>query len=386
MVFFYLFVLHKAQTIQSFRQPQHAFDDVLQLKIGFQRFGAQVEKGLLLFLSVIGVVPALQRLLKTQALGKLVEFGNLSLSGWQRVGLQLVQQPIYTLQRFGHAVVQRIVGIRLVAKQLCYLVAAFHNVQDVLTVVELVAESFAGGAHVHLVAQRTVVSILQNSGDARGGKVEEVSLQLFGLGFVGGQVQRRRGKSLQPGGVGEVQGVGIVGLQRVVPEGECQVGQADTQLVEALFVSLAQVGATVDKTIVGVFQQLPVDGSQCLQLIVIDGLDALKEFLVQMDAVGEFGEHRLHPVGNVVHFGGAVALQDVEENLGDTVQHPAGMLQGHHSVVKGRGLRVVADGRDVRLGLTDTHFKGRLVMLQLDLAERRGLPRGVPISAERVEQ
>ena len=167
--------------------------------------------------------------------------------------------------------------------------------------------------------------------------------------------------------VGEDLLVVVSGLEDILRETEGEGGYLLVQLTEAGLLGLGHIGAGADKAFIGLGEEAELFGVEAESLaLVVDGLDAGEEFLVEGDVVVVGREERGHGLGDGVHLGAVLALAEVEEDAADVLEELSAVLVGEDGVFEGRGFGVAGDGVDFGLLAGHTLLEGRHVVFGLD--------------------
>ena len=139
-------VLLERDAVELVGQAEDAVDDLLQLEVGTQHLCVDVIFLQLQLVRIEGKIPGFQ-ILSTQLIHLL--------DGRRLIGShQLVEQAIDAAHILRHAAAQHIVGIGLVAEQLCNLAAQVDQALANLNIVVLVVvDALRVVGHIHLAAQ-----------------------------------------------------------------------------------------------------------------------------------------------------------------------------------------------------------------------------------------
>ena len=131
VVLIYVLAFNKGDSIQQMRHIKHAIDYVFKFEIWFQQFVINAEFGLLQFFCVIAKVPLAEVFQTICFPGKFLHGFKVFLCCRTRMCEQFVQEFLYSIRGFGHALFQHKVCMAVVAQQLCTFFAllgdAFHR-------------------------------------------------------------------------------------------------------------------------------------------------------------------------------------------------------------------------------------------------------------------
>ena len=192
-------------------------------------------------------------------------------------------------------------------------------------------------------------------------------LRLFGCGGFGAL-----GQTLQLGLVLDEVLISVGLGYDVVAELQAQQSKLLVDLHQAGFLLGIELGTVVDKRLVGLGEQSHLFRRQTERLtLVIDGLHALEEGLVQQDAIVQVAQEGRYLLCDLVPLVIAVSLQHVEEDAGDAVELQTGAVQRYDGVFKRGLLAVVVDSVHLGFLLLDSCLKSRHEFLQFDLVECR---------------
>ena len=120
--------------------------------------------------------------------------------------------------------------------------------------------------------------------------------------------------------------------------------------------------------------------------MLVHGLHALEELLVERDVVGKLRQFRTDAHSDFGHLVRSVGLHEVEEYAADTAQQLSLLFERHNRVLECRLCRIVHDGVYLGPGYRNGGVEGRLIVRKFDLVERRRLVMGVPLCQQRVRR
>ena len=300
---------------------------------------------------------------------------------------EILEELVDRLRVLGHPPLEDAIGVRFVAQELCLLGAKGQDLGQDLLVVELVAVVTAHDVGVEdLLAELAVVGVVEEGIDARPVGGEEPLALLARL-------RRRIRRALDDAGrkTGEVlfvvdEELVLVGFgEDIVAKAQTQCRQIGVDLPQAFLVGFGELGAAIHEIEIGLLQEphlLRVE----LELVplLVDRFDTLEELRVHEDVVAEGRAHRRHLLGDRLNLVVGLRTGQGVENAGHLVHQLPGGVQCLESVFKGRCLRVLRDGLDLRTLFGNGPFEGRQVVLFVDLAPRWNTERGRPLGEERI--
>ena len=133
---------------------------------------------------------------------------------------------------------------------------------------------------------------------------------------------------------------------------------------------MAQVGSAALKGLVCIFKQLLLVRVQTQALtLVVDGLDALKELIVQGDVHGVLCLHGGNFLGYLLELIGGIGLKEVIEYGAYLAYKAARVLKGLDGVLERGGIGVVDNGVNLLLALLEGLLKGGKVVTVLNLVK-----------------
>ena len=150
-----------------------------------------------------------------------------------------------------------------------------------------------------------------------------------------------------------------------------QVADAQIDFLHTRHLLVRQEGTLAHEILIDFLQQFLVFALQRVVLLVVNLLDALKQWLVERDLVLQVGEHGLHLLLYLAEFVRLVCLCEGEEYAGDTRQQATAILERKDGVLERCRILTVDNGLNVVTRLLDSSLKSRQIVGSLNLAEVR---------------
>ena len=277
------------------------------------------------------------------------------------IGLQqVVQQFIDVLFVLRHAVAQHTGRIVLVTHQVRQLQAGVHDILHHLTVVQITLRGFGVVGHIELLAQRTVLGILHERGVAWVGQVEDPTRHVVVLRLLRRSLNDGRRQAGQIRRIGDGQFIGVRGVQDILPILQRQEGQAFAELAELLLALLRKRRTVLLERFIGLRQQHLLLRRQPQRILLqVNRLDPLEQGSVQRHVIGVLRLQRRDLLGEAVHRGAGLGLQQIVENILDTGQILAGALQRHDRVLERRRFGVLHNSVDLLIMESNRLFHRR---------------------------
>ena len=122
-----------------------------------------------------------------------------------------------------------------------------------------------------------------------------------------------------------------------------QVGDGLVNLFHAGHLLVAEQGTLAHKLLVGLLQELLLLARERLVFVVVDGLDALEQLLVEGYLVAEVGQHGCHLLLYLGNLRCLVGTDEGEEDAADAAEGLATLLVGQDGVVESGGFGVADD-------------------------------------------
>ena len=293
---------------------------------------------------------------------------------------QFIDKCIHIGCVLGHTALEHIVGISVIAKQLCYLTLQIDDAAHCLAVVMLAALAADGVlGRIYLAAQLAVVGIGHKGTIAGLVECEEPSCQLLLAGSQCCCLNGRIGQTSQLCLIGHVQAVGIGFLQAVLAELKGQSREFHTQAGELLLVLIAQAGTSALESVEGIVQHLLLFGSESGSMF-LDVADAFEELLVEQNLVGMLGEQRRELLRQAVGIIRGAAAQQIEEYGGGAIEQFVSRRQD--GVLEGRFFGILRYLLDGSFLLSHSLHDGLFIVGQCDLVKGCGIVRCSVLSAE----
>ncbi len=374
----------KRETVEAVGQHEHALLDIFEFKIGLYQLVAYGILLLLVFLVVVAPVPRHQIAFETLCACILGNRAVILMGVLLGFAQQLVEELVDRLRRLCHAVFEHVVGVALVTQQIGYLQTQLGYSLDVGRIVVLAAQRARVVLAIELLLdvalrrvghERTVARCLQRYRPA---------LLAASLGLGGHALLDEIGKLLDQCRVGNVVSERVGGVERVLAELKRQLRQLGGILAVKLLVGLRECGAAASEALVRIVEQLAVLGVEFELLVLVYGLDACEQLGVERYVVAQLRQLGRYAHGDILHLVRRIGRQQIEEYARYAAEQLSAALHGHDRILEGRGLGVVYYRLDLGAVYRYCEVERRLVVGQLDLIERRGGVRRVPLLYERI--
>ncbi len=234
----------------------------------------------------------------------------------------------------------------------------------------------AAGAAVGggLVQPATYVPVAQGGqrGLDRGqDQADQVSLEPGGTGCRGGRLDRVRGKPLELGGVGQVQGALVALRDHPVAELRGQGGDLDVDPPQPVTVGLGESRTGADEVSVVALGDALLLRRQAVVALPVDDVDAREELRVEQHRVPVLGDQRVDLGLQRLHLGRRHRRTEVAEHP----QHSRQRASRHLERLDGVGERRLGPVRDDRSDLAplflDPGVQGGAVVRVVDRVEGR---------------
>ena len=302
-----------------------------------------------------------------------------------RRGEQLAEEGLHRRRILGHALLEHIVGVAVVAEQVGDLQARVGDLPEHLRIVELAAQRARVRGAPQPLLQRTVRRVGEEGHVARG-------LQRHGPALLAARLRigrqpllheaRELGNDLR---VGDVHGEGVGRSQRVLTELQRQVRELGGVFAVEFLVGRRERGAVAGEALIGLLEQHAVLRIEASRMLV-DRLHAGEEARVERDVVLQLRELGLHAQGDLLHLVAGCGRKEVEEDPGDAAEQRPLTLQRHDRIAEG-GLRgVLDDGLHLGARAGDRSVERRFVVLQADRGEGRGLVGPRPLGQQGIRR
>ena len=346
----------------------------VESEIGAHVVLAEVEFLLLYLLGIVVIVTSL-KLSSVAMSGSIgLHIGNFLVNLLGGGAEERHQQVLSSLGSLGHVGSSSIVGIGVETEQVGLLLTEEQDVADVLAVVPLVTVAGGGGVGlIHLAAQVAAVGIGQHGQTGRSGSGEcPLSLLAFLGSEFGGIVDDVLGQTLEVLFLVDEEDAVVHVVHHVVTEVELELTQLAVDLLEGVLLGSGEQGTVAHKLLVILLGEALLDGIQAQAVgVVIDGLYLGKEAVVHVHGVALFGEHGQQILGEFLHLLGVVTATECIEHSRHLVQDAAAVVQGQDGVLEVGDCRVLDDGINLGVLLSNTGLDGGHVVTVGDLVKRR---------------
>ena len=379
-----LLVGRKVEPVELVGQQEDTLLHVLELEVGLHHLVAQGILLVLVLLAVVGPVPRHQLTLEPLRGGIGVQCGVVLVGVGLRGLQQLVEEGVDRLRIPGHALLEHVVGIGLVAEQVGDFQTQVGNLLQHLAVVELTAERTRIVGAPELLLQLAVRRVGEEGDVARRMERHGPPLLTAGLGLGGQPLADKLGKFGNGLRVGDVELEGVGGGQLVLVELERQAGQLGRILAVELLVGIGERRAVAGEALVALLEQHLVLLREEPSRMLVDGLHAGEELGVERDVVLERRQTGLHLGGDALHLLRSVGAQQVVEDTRDAVEQRALTLERHDRILEGGFGGVVHNRLDFGPRAGDGGIEGRFIVFELDFREGRRGVGGIPLDQQRI--
>ena len=370
----YVLALFEVKTIYLVGSIEHTVDlYAVDIEIRFYLVVCNVEEFLLHLCGIVESVVGLQlEVITLQFLSVFFDSLGLCLSLGSVFLDELSQEAVHVLTVLRHGLLERVVGIVVVAHELSLLGTQLGYFGNDREGVELWIGGI-GTMDTCLVHTAAKVAVSKRGEDRLLGGVDDyhavrsltaTALCVFlALSYISIAQASQLVLALYPYH-------SIVGgcRQEVVPL-LLQLRDAGVDLLHALHLLCRQQGARANKTLVGLLGQAKIFALEFLQFVVVNELDAVEELLVERNLVVQIGKQRHHLLlsfGNARSFVGA---GESEEDVAHTVEQESALFESEDGVLEGWFLLVVDNLLDVLTLAIDGYLEGRKIVALLNLAE-----------------
>ena len=294
---------------------------------------------------------------------------------------QVVQQLVDVAHAARHAVLQHVVGVVLVAHQLGYLAAHVNEpLANIEVVLRIVVNAHRVARHIHLAAQGALTRVSHERRVRRHVERKHPALQPALLSSQCRSLASRLGQPVELLLLGQVQRVGLLLLQQVLLELQCQHRSLLRQLAQALLAGIVEQRTAAHEPVVARVEQHLLLRRQPA-VAVVHCLDAFKQPRVQPNVVGMLRQNRRHLLRQRVHLVVRLGRQQVEEHRRRAVQKVVVVVllvvNRDDRVVERRLLRVVDYLLYLLVLAAYALHEGLLEVLQADTVERRRVVRRI---------
>ncbi len=265
------------------------------------------------FFRGVGNIPRLQCFQPQMGVREGAQFGQVVFGEWPRLGCQVAQEGAYLGYRGGHLGNHREVGVVGVAEQACFFVAQGEQAADERGVVQFRRTKFGGAGGVGAIHRRTQSAAVGVLHDRQVGRHVQGEFPAAGRRCVGicrgftGSLQNIFRDADDLGGIGDVLGKGIGGVEQVFGKLCRETGEFFGNSLEARFQFVRQFGT--GKTEVAHFvvddfalcgTQAGVFGAFLDRLVAGEELEILSEFSVEARDLRQHGVVGFAPRRNVI--------------------------------------------------------------------------------------
>ena len=298
------------------------------------------------------------------------------LEGGRLVGIdEVVEQTIDAADVLRHATAQHIVGIGLVAQQLCYLATEVDEAPaDLEVVVLVVVDALGVVGHVHLAAQLTLGAVGHEGRIAGCIEGEHPSLELALTGLLGSSVDGGLGQPVELGGICDVEHEVLVLLQQVLRELQAQQRCLFSEGTQAVLLVLREQGATAYEAFVAVVKE-PLLLRRQTAMMAMHILHTLEELLVEAHVVGMLRQDGAHLLCQGVHLVVGLGREEIEEHGRHTVEQVVVALRVvvlvDDGIVESGSCRIIDGFLEVFLVTADALHERLLIVLHTDTVEGR---------------
>ena len=295
----------KSDTVQFIGDIESAVADIIQFQVRTHLVLVQIELRFFRFFKIITPVPAFRLEVTAFFPDFGIDIGQLLFGLSESRCPDFVQQGIYFIRRFRHAIFQDEGSIIVISHQFRLFEAQGDQIADDFLIVGLIAVIAPVDVAVEdFLTQSAVIRILQERHHTR-------------------IMQREKPFPLHPGcfscfGRIRNQAFGQAGkvflfidhqlkivcfLQHVLAESKLKHGNAAVQLTQLLLFVGRQIGSATNKILIGFFQQFLLLLVQIeFGLVVINGLHTVKKGRIQADIVTMFRKQRREFAAERLHF------------------------------------------------------------------------------------
>ena len=369
----------EVQSVELVGQQEDPLLDMFEFEIGLHQLVVERILFILVHGAVIGPVPRHELSFEPLRGGVFAHRAVVGIG--PRLGLheQVVQERLDRLRVTGHALLQHVVGIALVAQQIGDLQPRIDDPADQLRVVELAAQTLRGPRAPEFLLQFAVRGVGHEGEVARILQRDGPPLLAARGGLGGHPLPHESGQFGHHFRIGDMEREGVGGGQRILAELERQGREFGRILAVELLLLGREGGAVAGEVLVGLFEQHALLLREASGVFV-DGLHAFEELLVERDVVLQFGQFGLHAQRDLLQLVRGLGAEHVEEDPLDAREQRAALFEGDDRIDERRFFGIVDDGRHLGPRAGDSGIEGRFIVFEFDLREGRrgvgGLPRG----------
>ena len=379
-------VLLELQTVELGSQHKYTLLHVVELQVGLNHLVAQSILLILVLLAVIAEIPGHYLALQAKRLSVCVDSCIVLIGILLRSVQQTLQEVIYILSALGHTLLQNIVSIGSVTKQVSHLQAQLGDtLNDLAVVVCTLGQRTRVVGTPQLLLQLTVRRVGHKRTIARSLQRYSPTLLATSLSVSSQTLLNEIGQLGNNGRVGDVIGVGIGCSQHILTKLQGQLRQFSRDLTILCLLLVVQCCTATCEALIGLFEQLSLFERQIERLaLIIYSLHTSKQLGIERHIVRVLGQLGLHLHRHLLHLLVSICLQNVEEDILNASQFVACALQSLDRICERGSSRIGYDSVDLGTSLSNSRVECGCIVFNLDLVERRRLVGSIPISQQRI--
>lgn len=373
-------ILAESESIKFISHGESALTHIVEGEIGADGIVIEVIFGLAQLFAIETPIPRLEFSARDILCDKFLIIGAFVLSLGQSRVPYLHKTIIDGFWGLGDAIIENIGGMGREAEDVGTFETEIDEGVDDFGVVVLTTVASRRISIPDLLTEVAIGAIGQEGFPRRHLQGEDILALggLIGIGSFAGSCYLVRRKTLELSAI-EDQGIVVGSLEDILSEAEREAGDLLVELTESGLLVGRHVGTIADETLIGLVEEAGLLGVEAeAGTIVVDSLDASKEFVVEGDIVAVCGEERGHFLGDSLHFGAVLALAQVEEDAADGAKKLAAVLVSLDGIGEGRGIAIVDDSLNLGLLLFHALLESRHIMFGLDAGEIGDLVGCVP--------